>query len=60
MSALSEAFCARPGLHSGSISEAEIAHAYAVVFSPALILSLPFEIVADVATLPYDLIFTTR
>lgn len=57
--AASEIFVERPDMHYGSPSEAAIAHAYAVVFSPVLLpcllVDLPFEVVADVVTLPVDL-----
>lgn len=58
--AASEIFVERPDMHYGCPSEAAIAHAYAVVFSPvflpSLLVDLPFEVVADVATLPYDIV----
>lgn len=57
--AASEIFAERPDMHYGSSSEAGIAHAYAVVFSPillpCLLVDLPFEVVADIVTLPYDI-----
>lgn len=56
---MSEVFVSRPDLHHGCPSEAGIAHAYSVVLSPVLlpllIVDLPLEVVADVATMPYDL-----
>lgn len=59
VNAASEVFFERPDMHHGCHSEAAIAHAYAVVFSPVLLpcllVDLPFEAVADMATLPIDL-----
>ena len=57
--AASEIFVERPDMHYNCPSEAATAHAYAVVFSPillpSLLVDLPFEVVADMVTLPIDL-----
>lgn len=59
LATMSEVFVSRPDLHHGCPSEAGIAHAYSVVFSPVLLplllVDLPLEVVADVVTMPYDL-----
>ena len=51
---MSEVFSAQPDKHGGSAGEAGIAHAYAVLLFPLIVIDLPFEVAADVVTLPYD------
>lgn len=54
LSIWSEVFGARPEKHGGSAGEAGIAHAYAVLLFPLIVVDLPLEIVADTITMPYD------
>lgn len=51
---MSEVFSAQPDKHGGSAGEAGIAHAYAVLLFPLIVIDFPFEVAADVVTLPYD------
>ena len=53
--AATEIFAVRPSLHSGSALEASYAHCIAFAMAPSILIDIPFEVVADTVTLPYDL-----
>lgn len=51
---LVEVFSIQPEWHGGSQGEAAIAHAYAVIAAPFILVTCIVEPIADTLTLPYD------
>lgn len=51
---LVEVFSIKPEWHGGSQGEASIAHSYAVIVSPFILVACIVETIADTITFPYD------